>query len=206
MTDALRQQNIAHTGPDHWHAAAPQSWHEVKPFEDQLRQLDDRLRIVWNPRAIVTKPGTFDVTGASVPPEYAGRWEVIIPDDPFRTQTFRTWTVVCRVTQPIEVREGADTLPAMADRGPYAPIGQWLVDFLRAADRHNRDELLRLREKMERMNAHQDAAAESAGHDAAREVLAREWHEGTKEGGGVSEFHPVAADLRGGASRLITQD
>lgn len=206
MSHSFRQQNLAYTGPDHWHVAAPQSWAEVKPFEDQLRQLDDRLRIAWNPKAIVTKPGSFDVMGTQVPPEYAGRWEVIIPDDPFRSQTYRTWTLVCRVTQPVEVRSGVDVLPAMEERGPYAPIGQWLVDFLRAADQHNRTELLKLRDKMDRMNARQDAAAETAGMEAAAEVLSREWHGGTKAGGGVSEFHPVTADLGGARSRIITQD
>lgn len=209
MSHSFTHEPVAFTGPDHWHVAAPQSWHEVKPFEDELRRLDDRLRIAWNPKAIVTKPGSFDVMGSVVPPEYAGRWEVILPDDPFRSQTYRAWTLVCRVTQPVEVKAAGMTMPAMADRGPYAPIGQWLVDFLKAADRHNRDELRKRQEQMDRMNAAQDAAAETAGMDAAADVLSREWHTGTKAGGGVSEFHPVTADLGGGAShgsRIITQD
>ena len=91
----------AWTGPDRWHSGAPQSWAEVKPFEDELRRMDDRLRIHWNPKAVPRYSTLVGPGGKRAVLGFDGRWEVICLDaTAFRLQSVRDYTLVCRVTKP----------------------------------------------------------------------------------------------------------
>lgn len=97
----------------------PQGDADVRPVETALRQLDDRLRIVWNPQAYLICPGSFDATGKNIPARYDGRWQVIILNgDP----------------QPPVVYTLAEE---GAGRKAYRPVGDWLVPFMQRWDAQN---------------------------------------------------------------------
>lgn len=175
--------------------SAPQSPDEIQRWERELQAIDPRLHLRWNAEAIVVKGGSYDVLGRAVPPTYDGRWEVILLDDAgFKTADWRPWTLVTRVSEVVEQRVGRHTVRTMHVNGPYAPVGEWLVAYLREIDRANVEAARRLGETLEAMHARQDADAVQA-TDGEVEALERVYHGGTKEGGGVSEFHPVGITL-----------
>lgn len=97
---------------------APQSRADIDPIELAVRQIDDALRIRWNPRSYVTRPGSFDAYGNPQPPAYEGRWEVVR-------------AIEGRLTVIYQVRWDGEGNEA------YRPVGWWLVDFLRLWDREN---------------------------------------------------------------------
>jgi hypothetical protein len=173
--------------------AAPQSGEDVAAVVRDLRLVDPRFGVRWEPKAVMTKRGGYNAVGGIIDPEYRGLWEVVLDDKTVGTADWRPWTRVCFVTQPTRIGSG---LMAMADDGPYAPLGAWLVEFLREADKHNNAEAQRLAERLERINARYDQAVIDAGDDATEEAASRQYHAGTAAGGGVSEFHPVGIDLK----------
>lgn len=175
--------------------SAPQSVQEILPIETALRQLDDRLRVWWNAKAVVQQKGRYDVMGRAVPPIYDGRWEVILLDDPHRTADWRGYSLVCRVTPPVEVLEGTTRVTALQADGPYHPVGWWLVDYLRSVDKANSDLAQTMSAKLDALFTHREQAALDAGRDEMAESAGKLWHGATKEGGGVSEFHPVKVTL-----------
>jgi hypothetical protein len=172
---------------------APQSGDDVRLVVEDLQRLDRQLDVRWEPRAVMVKRGSYSASGQIVDPVYEGRWRVIHYDTSVQTATWRPFTHICYVTEPVEVGSG---LKAMSADGPYAPLGPWLVEFFRQADRHNQEGARRLREKLDAMNDASDEAALAAGDDAIEEAASKQYHAGTKAGGGVSEFHPVGIDLR----------
>lgn len=98
---------------------APQSPADVLPVETDLRRLDDRLRIVWNPSAFLACPGSFDASGNAIPARYDGRWQVIILNgDPIPPIIYTL------------AEEGAG-------RKAYRPVGSWLVAFMQQWDTAN---------------------------------------------------------------------
>lgn len=104
---------------------APQSRDEVGPIEAAIREIDDLLRIRWNPESRITVPGGFDVYGNAIRPYFDGRWEVIRlvgRQDGAREDSY---VVV------YQVKWDGEEL----DR--YRAIGWWLVDYLRVWDRRN---------------------------------------------------------------------
>lgn len=99
---------------------APQSDDEIRPIELALRELDDRIRIRWDPRALITRPGYIDATGQTVPPEHDGRWKVVLPPaggEPEHCIYVVRWD-----------GEGNEA---------YRSIGLWLIEFMRLWDRQN---------------------------------------------------------------------
>lgn len=159
----------------------------------ELRLLDPRFNVRWEPKAVMTKRGSYSVEGKVVDPEYRGLWEIILEDKAFSTAEWRGWTRVCFVTQQVEVAPG---LKAMVQDGEYAPLDMAVVEFLRQSDKHNQEGARRMQERLDTLNERADAAAALAGEDGEREALERQYHAGTKAGGGISEFHPVGIDLR----------
>lgn len=171
---------------------APQSGEDVASVVRELRLLDPRLNVRWEPKAVMTKRGHYDTLGKVIHPEYRGLWEIILEDKAFSTAEWRGWTRVCFVTVRTEVAPG---LMAMVQDGEYAPLDMSVVEFMRQADKHNQEGARRLQERLDKMNERADAAAMRAGEDGEREALERQYHAGTKAGGGVSEFHPVRIAL-----------
>lgn len=126
---------------------APQSRLEVDPVELLLRTIDDRLRIRWNPRSVVTRPGYFDVYGKAVGAQYDGRWEVHLDGKEESIYQLK-WDGA-----------GADA---------YRPVGEWLVEFMRKWDRANvhwMEEMKQMMEEEERL----ELAAASAVDEESRQ-------------------------------------
>ena len=83
----------------------------------------------------------------------------------------------------------------MEQDGEYAPLGPWVGEFMRQADKANQAEAKRRQERLDALNARADERAMRAGDEGEQEALGRMYHAGTAAGGGVSEFHPVGIDL-----------
>lgn len=118
----------------------PQGDFEIRPIEQALRLLDDRLRIVWNPQCYLARPGHIDVYGKISQPLWAGRWQVVRLEgliDPHPTVIW-TW--------------GSELSPER----PYRAVDWNLVEFFRQWDSANRDVIeqhVALREAEERQKA-----------------------------------------------------
>ena len=173
---------------------APQSRDEVDPVERRLRVLDDRLRIEWEPKAVMAKRGGYDAFGRVISPTYDGRWAIRLKGDPYRTTTYRPDTLITYVTKPVEVGSGTTKITAMSADGPYAPVGDWLVEVMQSWDRHNREAMMRASAILDGLNAKQDDAALLAGQEGEREKLDEMFFHGTIRGG-VSTQHPVGVTL-----------
>jgi hypothetical protein len=173
---------------------APQSRAEVDPVEQSLRLLDDALRIEWEPRAVMVKRGGYDARGKVINPVYDGRWKVVKKHDPFRTAMWREDSLVCYLTAPMVTGSGEAKVHALTADGPYAPVGEWVVELFRSWDRANRAFVdARLKERLDEENARMDAAAvEGTGGEA--EYLEEMFFNGTMRGG-VSTSHPVGVTL-----------
>lgn len=127
---------------------APQSRAEIDPIETAIRQqIDDLLRIRWNPRSYVTRPGGYDVYGLPIPPQYEGRWEVV-----------RDVQGVPAVIY--QVRWDGDGCEA------YRAVGWWLLDFLKKWDRANQHWI----EEQRRMLAEEELALEHIREDEDEEA------------------------------------
>lgn len=126
---------------------APQSWDEIEPVEAAIRrEIDDQLRIRWNPRSYVTRPGAYDAYGLPIGPQYEGRWEVVRPVDGIDAVIY-------------QVRHDGDGGEA------YRHVGMWLLDFLRMWDRANRfyiDEMKRMYAEDEALVRDREAADTAA--------------------------------------------
>jgi hypothetical protein len=156
---------------------APQSDDEVRPIELALRrELDDRLRIQWDPRALITRPGYIDATGQVVGPEHDGRWKVVIvlgTGEPDHCIYVVRWD-----------GEGNEA---------YRPVGPWLLDFMHLWDRQN----VHAAEELRRMLHEEERLEQRAAND--REAEDREfWGRVGFELGGEEligrGFSPVAPD------------
>lgn len=185
--------------------SAPQSVEEVLPIEAALRALDDRLRIRWNPEAVMVKRGHYDVLGRATPPTYDGRWEVILLDSWGKTANWRSYELVCRVTPPVEVLEGTHRVRALQADGPYTPVGWWLVEHLQSVDRANTEQARRMSEQLDKVYAAREQRLARAGDDGTQEAAEQMWHGATKEVG-ISEFYPVTKTLTDDVTPRITLD
>lgn len=108
----------------------PQSEEEIAPVRDALRLLDPLLDLRWNAQAFVARYAGFDAKGNPSQPKYEGRWEVVRFDTD-RLHQERDFAVICTVAE-IDRTRG---YPIMLDKGPYAPIGFWLVEYMQLWDR-----------------------------------------------------------------------
>jgi hypothetical protein len=169
----------------------PQSGDDVRLVVEALQQLDPLLDIRWEPCARLIKAGSYDALGKLVAPIYEGLWEVVRYDS-FNTATWRQHTRICFVTKPVRIAAGLDAMPA---DGEYAPLGMWLVAFLRQADQWNQEEARRRSKELDALNERLDAQRIGDGEDGIEEAASKQYHAGTKAGGGVSDFHPVRIDL-----------
>jgi hypothetical protein len=171
---------------------APQSGQDVQQVVEDLQRLDPLLDVRWEPKGKMVKRGSYDALGRVIRPVYDGRWQIIHYDTSVKTADWRQYTLICTVTEPVRMAGG---LMAMSADGEYAPLGPWLVEFMRQADKHNQEGARRMRERLDAMNDRSDQAAIDAGDDATAEAAGKQYFEGTKAGGGVSEFHPVRVKL-----------
>lgn len=165
---------------------APQQDDEVRPVVEALRRLDPLLDIVWNPKAVMTKRGSYDVLGGRVDPEYDGRWEIVRYDTSAALREDRTSVRICRVT---ELATGgiADKYPVMVADGAYAPVGMYLVAYMAVWDRAQQhwinamEQFWEEHEKVDRLNhADSQAAHQEALHKVYREHGGEYWTGGAQ--------------------------
>jgi hypothetical protein len=178
---------------------APQSDDEVRPVVAALQRIDPRLDVLWNPRCVLTRTGGYDAEGRLVAPTYEGRWQVILHDRAIQTATWRDHVLVCTVTPP--AADAPAGVPALTHNGPYAPLGEWLVEHLRAIDQANAASMAKISAAIDADLARQDRARDTATAEAAGEACRRQFHAGAAEQG-VATSHPVRIDLRGTPSLL----
>lgn len=137
-------------------ASAPQDFDtEVRPVERALQGIDPNLRIVWNPKAFLARPGHYDAEGRPVPPTYDGRWHVVIQGKLDGVDT---------VVYTLGSEDGSQK--------PYKPVGPWLVDYMREWDTANVHRMAALRKLQDEEVSIQSALAQHA-HDARAEAAAR---------------------------------
>lgn len=168
---------------------APQSDDEVRPVVAAIQAAvnDARLDVLWEPRAVLVQRGHYDARGHLMHSIYAGRWRLVRYNDPSATQTHRGFTHIAFITQPTDIAIG---IRAFQDNGPYAPVGEWLVEFMRMADHLNRMEWSEREAQLDAINERAEREQEDQFDDALYEGFDREFHRGTQEGG-VSQFSPV---------------
>lgn len=119
--------------------------------------MDDRLRIHWNAKAQVEKPGKIDAVGHSAAPTYGGRWQVIrIPGEgeliPAIIYTVR------------ENRTEA-----------YKPIGMWLVEFMQKWDSANRHFLETMRKEWQEHDEVIENRLKISDDAGAKDFLENQW-------------------------------
>lgn len=133
--------------------SAPQDRAEVLGVQEDLRRLDHRLRIWWNPTSYVTCPGHFDVYGTPIAPHVDGRYEV-------GTFEHGVFNLIYQVRWENERGE------------PFRQVGPWLVRQFELWDRRNQHWLtdqLRMQREYELQVKGEQATAD----EALREGLAR---------------------------------
>lgn len=174
----------------------PQSDREIYPIVERIRQIDPLLSIRWNAQARILNPGSYSETGKLIPPEYEGRWIVTrqLARDEQRHYDGREYIVICEVTEP--KREGS--IIYMERGGAYAPIGEWLVEYLHAADSTNRRQFEELRRRIWAQNEAVEEREQAIDEAAAREGLNRAQFK-ANYAGGVGNWHTVKTSLTGKA-------
>jgi hypothetical protein len=135
-----------------YNLSAPQDWEsEIKPVEKELQFLDRNLRIIWNPKAFLARPGKYDVSGNAVPPTYEGRYQVVVTGKSDGIDTV-VWTVA---TDDVTERK-------------YRPVGPWLVEFMKRWDAENVHRMEAMKQLIDEQMAVQEALTIAA-HERRQE-------------------------------------
>jgi hypothetical protein len=108
----------------------PQSDEEIREVVEGLRLLDPLLDVIWNARAKMISRGGYSVLGERTDAEYEGRWQVIRYQTATKLHDDRDYTVILTVAEC----DRSGKYPIMKDDGAYAPLGQWLVDYMKLWD------------------------------------------------------------------------
>ncbi len=182
----------------------PQSDDEIKPVVEALRRLDPLLDVIWNPKARILAPGHYTSLGQRTDPTYEGLFQVVRYNTPGLHD--RNYVVLANVTKP--TRFGKRNVLMMERDSGYAPVGEWLVEYMQtwdAAQRHLADSLQSVDEENEKR---QSAAAEIDGGGAHQEALEKVYHKAAGSywmGGAQGKAHPVTeATLFGKGKKTST--
>ncbi len=173
---------------------APQSRDEVQAIVDALCLAvnDSDLDIQWEPRAVLVSRGRYDAVGKMIDPVYRGLWEIRRYRDQTQTAGWREWRRVCFITEP-ETHNG--TTMMYAD-GAYAPVGDWVVDFMRQCDAANRDRLEKVLRDQRMVDTELEKDAANREDDAGSAIMDAVWFE-KEYAGGVGEYKGCGADFAG---------
>lgn len=160
---------------------APQGRDEVQRVVDLLRLAvnDDHLDIGWEPKAILVRRGRYDARGRMIDPVYDGRWEIRRFHDETRTAGWRAWRRICFITEP-EEHKG---MKMMYADGAYAPVGEWVVDFMRQCDAANTARMADARRTLDLLDAELDKDIENANVDEDTQLLDEIYFDSTYSGG-----------------------
>lgn len=173
-------------------ADAPQGRDEVQRIVDLLRRAvsDDSLDIQWEPRAVLVSRGRYDAMGKMIDPVYRGLWEIRRSRDPSQTAGWRDWRRVCFITEP-EVHKD---LTMMYSDGAYAPVGEWVVDFMRQCDAANADRLRDVMRTQRRLDAELEKDQANAAEDEDWQLLDEVYFD-SAYAGGSGQYYGRGADF-----------
>lgn len=153
----------------------PQSQEEIQPVIEQLQKLDARLDIRWNPKAVMTKRGKYSPLGKRKDPEYDGRWEIILHSRATSISN-KEYTVLVVVTEASRI--GGRQVLIMTKDGAYAPVGEWLLEYMRTWDAAQSELYRRNKQTLDREDELANSAASVINDRAAhQEAAERVYHE-----------------------------
>lgn len=182
---------------------APQSDEEIRPIVEGLKQLDQLLDVRWNPEAIIVAKGSYSALGKRVNPVYDGRWDVIRYDSPTHghagVHPDRGFTVICTVTEP-KRENGILFMVPLREGGRYAPLGDWLLEFMRQSDAQNVNAFTALRQKLWAESDRAERAEDAINEGAVREALDHN-HFHANYAGGVGNWQGKGADWKDMAAK-----
>ena len=184
----------------------PQSDEDIRPVVEEIKRLDPLVDVRWNPRARITKPGSYTILGKRTDPEYLGLWEVIRYNSPGLTD--RGYVRLCFVTKP--VRFGRREILMMETDGPYAPIGSWLIEYMRTWDSAQR-QFAKVMEEVDVENERfqeGELAALIDGGGAHQEACERVYHRVAGPywmGGAQGKAHPITVERMFGKGKRTCQ-
>lgn len=178
--------------------AQPQSDREIRPIVEALRAMDEKLDLVWNPKQHMLTPGSYSETGKLIPPEYDGRWNVIRHQTENLHPERGDYAVICVLSEP----RRQDGILYLTKDGPYAPVGEWVLELMRSADAQNQRTFKALRHKLwaQHDQLHENDA--KINEAEAREGLDRVLHK-VNYAGGVGKYAGKGADFSGPQQSLI---
>lgn len=165
---------------------------------DELQRLiDPLLDVRWNPTARVVRPGYYLAeAGKRVDPVYDGRWEVIRHNTQGLNK-HRDYVVLFQVNT--WKRYGARGVILIDREGDYAPIGPWLIEYLRTCDAANTAAHAVLKEQLDREEEAIERDLQNTVHDRAahQEALEKVYHNAAGPywmGGAQGKAHPVTVE------------
>jgi hypothetical protein len=169
---------------------APQSKEEIRPIIESIQTIDRLLDIIWNPQAVLLEKGRYSEIGKLIPPIYDGRWQVIR----HQTENFHPergdYAVICTLTTP----ERHDGILCLTHDGPYAPVGEWVIELMRSADAQNVRQFEAIRNKLWRQHDLMEEREADINEAEAREGLDRV-HFDANYAGGVGNWQGKGADF-----------
>lgn len=168
----------------------PQSQEEVGRIVRELRLMDPLLDILWNPKAILVEKGSYTETGKLIPPIFDGRWEVIRHQTENMHPERGDYAVICQLSQPAR----QDGLLYITKDGPYAPVGEWVLELMRSADAANVARFKAIRDKLWAQHDKLESDADKINESEAREGLDRV-HFDANYAGGVGNWQGKGADF-----------
>lgn len=175
----------------------PQPDDEIRPVVEALRRLDPLLAIKWQPEAVLVERGAYSVLGKATRPTYDGRWQIVRYETPSKLHDDRDYAVIITVT----AIDASDPGRCMISRGPYAPIGAWVVDYMQRWDSAQ----ARFADEMDKVWAQHEMAERgdvSNQHALNQEVLNRVF----RQLGGQDQFSTGGhqSESRGERSLILT--
>ena len=173
---------------------APQDRRDVQLVVDRLRLAvnDPHLDIQWEPCAVLVVRGRYDAMGKMIDPVYRGLWEIRRYHDASRTAAWRDWRRICFITEP-EEHKG---MMLMYADGPYAPVGEWVVDFMRQCDAANRSRIEDTQRKLAMLDAELEKDQENANVDEDTAMLDEVYFD-SSYAGGSGQYKGRGADFAG---------
>lgn len=109
--------------------------------------------------------GSYSELGKLRPPTYDGRWEVIRRVSSVLHD--RDYIVICTLTEP----QRQDGVLYLVVGGPFAPVGEWVLELMRSADAQNVEYMRKVRDKLWAQNDALEAARDRLDEGAAREAI-----------------------------------
>lgn len=155
-----------------------------------LQQMDPLLDFRWNPKSVMVEKGSYSEVGKLIDPIYEGRWDVIRHHTENLHPERGDYAVICTLTQPQRI-EG---ILCLSHDGPYAPIGEWVLELMRSADAQNVRQFTALRKKLWAQSDALDEAESKINEGEAIEGLKSVLFK-ANYAGGVGRFQGRGADF-----------